>query len=631
MRNEITPSEIKKIIASENITQLKINLKLENDQDIFKLLLEYLEKILKKFNVSYKSVTYKILGFLEELAIKEDNNLMDKCSIITEEREKVIQLIKLVSKKDRQTSKKIIFLKDLANRLENLELNIIYNLKSPLILANYNIVKYIIFKLKDINYSKDLINKNTYLINAFNINSENIFNLIIEEYLKAIEKHAKEDESFNLFYYDEVLEQLLNNDKIKKDSEIIEKCIKKAINFDKQKNLTGKQQKKYICWFKHLIKKLDNPKYEDDFEAINNMYTVNFFYKKSILEEGHTLGRKNQKTEANSLEKDYIITIDDSTTCDRDDALSIEKINNELYNLKIFIADPNTFCGKKSLLMKEARKRTETLYLEDQMIGMFPEEIVKAYLSLDENKNRLVREYSYKINTSGIIEDFKIKKKIIQVDRNYTYEEANVLITKCYDEKTEKTIENLLELRNLLTKRHINDTVLAEDITTSERLIETYMIFNNNKIAEFFSSKGIPFVYRHHNLKRVMDDCGINLNSLPHNNRKRYAEIIKNMEKINLSAIYSCQKKNHEGLDLSHYCHSTSPIRRYADILVNECEDKFYFSRMSDKEIDKFEKYLTKEVEHLNDKAKGTAKYYEKYQKAKIRSLKTKEKSLQKK
>lgn len=629
MKNEITPSEVKRIIISKDIKELKRNLKIEKDQDIFKVLLNYIDKVLKKFNMKYRNVTYKIVGFLEELSLQEETNLIDKCNILTFQKEKIIELIKEVDKKNRTNDKKVIFLRDIANRLENLEVNITYNLKSPEIMANYNIIKHIIFQIKDMNLSKNLIEKNAYLINAYNLKSKNIFTLVVDEYINAIENHAKNDESFDLFYYDEILDKLLNTNKIKKDSTIIENCILKIANYDKSKDKNGKEQRRAIYWYKHLIKKLDVSNYEDDFDFINNMYNVSFYYKNEILKEGHQQGYKHRNIltkPSGSIPNDHIITIDDETTYDKDDALSIAKLDNDLYLLKVFIADPNSFCGRNSLLLNEARKRVETLYLDDKIIGMIPREIVEAYLSLDEEKYRLAREYAFKITGTGIIEDFKIKKRIIKVNKNYTYDQINNLMKKCNDETTEKTIENLINLRNILTKKYVSEDLISPDITSGEKLIETYMIFCNSKLAEYFANKGIPFVYRNHILTKTIDSDGINLDNLPDNSRKRYQNIIKKIEKTNLSATYSTEKKGHAGLDLSHYCHSTSPIRRYADILVNECVDNFYFSRLSDKDAYDFEEYLKKEVKHLNDKSIGVIKYYETYQKARIRSINNKNK-----
>lgn len=625
MKKTIGPSEIKKIISSKNIEELTKNLKIEKDQDLFSLLLEDLDKILNSFETSNKSVTYKILGFLEEISYSQEANLMRKSNILSELKEKVVEEIKKVDKKTRKDNKRIIFFKDIVNRLENLELNITYNLKSPLILANYNIVKYVIFELKDINCSKELINKNPHLINAFDINSDNIIKLITQEYLKAIDEHAKNDKSYNLFYYDEILDEILKNSKIKKEQQSIENIIQKITYLDKNKNKNGREIQKANYWYKHLINKLDNENHIDDINSLNSMYDINYFYKKEVVEETEEKGETSKKLLRRIPKRylnDYVITIDDENAYERDDAISITKLEPDLYQLKIIIADPSSVYDKESYVLKEARKRGETLYL-DEAIGMFHENAIKSYLSLDENARRLVREYTFKITSAGIIEDFKITKRPIIINKNYTYEEINQYIQKAPDIKTEELLENLIELKGIINKKYINEEIVQKKIinmTKAEDLIETYMIFANNKLAEFASSRGIPFVYRHHKLNIDMKTNPINMKTIPENNQKEYRKIIKEIQKTNLSAKYSTNKKSHDGLNLEHYCHSTSPLRRYADILVNECIDNFYFKRLSDKELIIFEDYLKEEVEHLNDRVIGREKYLWELEKTKTRT-----------
>ena len=72
---------------------------------------------------------------------------------------------------------------------------------------------------------------------------------------------------------------------------------------------------------------------------------------------------------------------------------------------------------------------------------------------------------------------------------------------------------------------------------------------------------------------------------------------------------------HHDALKTDHYCYSTSPNRRYADILVNECQDKLYFDKLTDKQYYAFEEYLNKEIDYLNQKNLQLAEYYKRYAK----------------
>lgn len=148
------------------------------------------------------------------------------------------------------------------------------------------------------------------------------------------------------------------------------------------------------------------------------------------------------------------------------------------------------------------------------------------------------------------------------------------------------------------------------------------MTFLGNKLAEYCATRGIPLPYRHYVQHANLNNCGINIEELSNSDKKEYTKIIKDIEKINLSAVYSINNKSHEGLQYAYYCQPTSPLRRSADILVNECIDKFYFDRINDKEASAFEEYLQNEIDYLNDKRHKAVKYIEKYNKAKTRSIK---------
>ena len=101
--------------------------------------------------------------------------------------------------------------------------------------------------------------------------------------------------------------------------------------------------------------------------------------------------------------KDYlrsnekIITIDPKNTYLKDDAISISKANG-IYKLKIFVADPNTFCLEEGYLLDEARRRAETIYLEHESVGIFTREIIAYYMSLEQSCNRHARVYEFDIS-----------------------------------------------------------------------------------------------------------------------------------------------------------------------------------------------------------------------------------------
>ena len=610
---DITPSIIKRINDSNSIENLRENLKIENDQDIFNTLLEYLDLIVEKYDNVYKETSYKIIKFLEQLATEEINNVMNKCSKIVDEKYKIIDILK--NDDNNLCDKEIVTLKELANKLENLQVNISFKINHLSIIENYNVVKYLLFKEKNINLSIFLIDNNSYLIEAFNKNNENILVMITESYLNAIETYVKDENCYDITYFDALLEKILKNDKITKDKKVMETCIHMAMNYDRSKYTNGKELNKAIPWYKHLERKLDNTSYEADKENLNTLYGVSPYFKSDIREEGHTLGSEDNIFGGFNKNGDYIITIDNENAFDMDDAISIKK-ENGIYKLKIYIADPNSFCLEDGLLMNEARRRVETIYSDKESVGIFPHDIVSYYMSLSQNANRYARVYEYDISENGIIIDFKIKKQVINVSHNYSYEEFDNALLKSNEAVEYMTIQNLLDLNSIIKSKYLKDNNTEE--VTSKSILEAFILFNNTKVAEFFSSRGIPFIYKYHaetdtRLMNVLETLGQD---------KKYRKIIKEAMKDGTEKAYSTNRKSHEGLNFKYYCHSTSPLHSYADILLNKCEDTFYFNNPSDKEAHLFETYLNDEVDYINDKILMLDRYRKKYEKAKVRARK---------
>lgn len=609
---ELSPSTIKRINESKTIEDLREKLKIENDQDIFKLLLTFLDLLVEKYDNQYKETSYKIIDFLEVLAGTEINNLINKCVMITDEKQKITNILE--NDCDNLKDKEKTTLKELARKLEALRTNISFNINSLSIIENYNIVKQILFKEKNRDLSLCLIKNNSYFIDVFNKSNDNILLLITKVYLNAIEQYAKDINYYDLSYYDEILDEILTNDKIKKDKKVIEKCIETVINYDKRKNKTGSEYNKAVPWYKNLEKKLDNFNYEEDIEKLNELYKISKYFKKSLIDEGNKSGKKEIQSNRYKKNKDHILTIDNNFGFEKEDAISIEKKDN-IYKLKIFISDPNSFFDKYGLLMEEARKRVEVVYFNHKPVGIFPKEIIRNYLSLEKNCNRLVRVYEFDIGESGILIDFKISKQIINVDKCYSYDEFNQSLVTPKSKKEEKIMENIVDLYNIINKKYIINN--CNDNISAEQILEVFMLFTNNKVAELFSHKGVPFVYKCNSNNN--QDIELLLKNIDeeYNN---YKGMIKTAIKSAIDTKYSVERQNHDGLGFSAYCHCTSPMHNYADILVNECEDLFYFNNASDEEAEVFEEYLKEEVDYINGKISFLNRYKEKSTRARVRS-----------
>lgn len=578
---------------------------LEEYDDVFDYLLERLNRIIVNFSERNVDAVYRILELLEKEVLKDnDLNYLKEAEKILEIRKSIVDTIKQTKKNTRKSNEKYYYLKEIANKLENLEINIAYNIKSSEVLANYNIIKYIIFDLENIKYTENLIKNNPYLINAFNLNSENILSLVVDKYLESVNDSKRSYKK--ICYYDKTISLLLNSKFIKKDESVIEENISKITNAYKNKLVLGKSNEFISSWYKNLINEIRNEGYVQDENELNKMYNI-IIPKEEKLSDAVYL--------ENESNNDFIITVDESVYVNKDDAFSVKKLDNGIYNLKVYIADPNRLFSHYSLSMKNARNNVETIYLEDKKIDMFHPNTINNYLSLDENKVRNVKIYDFILDKNGSLINFDIQKSSVVVSKNYSYDGFNGLFDICDTEDEEKLIEDLIVVRNILSNKGLEDVAEKElgiEITTAEKLVASFMIYTNNKVAEYFAMKGYPFIYRHYDEERPFIDRSI-LEVVPFEEKDKYAHFLEEIGKTSNNASYSLEGKNHDGLGLGYYTHITSPNRRYADIIANSCIDNFCFSDLTDQQIKDFEKYLKDEVDYLNDRLEGIKNYYDDY------------------
>lgn len=563
---------------------------------------------------SYDTITISKIHKLIELLknINEENKQRQNEIVkhIVENKHILINKLKEL-KKINPKDNKIELYQKIINQLEEIELSLICEVKNTKETINSNIINKIIFENKNPVYTKYLIERYHYLINYYNKeNNDNLFDKVIKEFIKSILKYVEEGDKTYLYYYNDTLEQLMQNKNIEKkfNKEKDLKYIKELFN---KNEIKEKKQNRKLLWLNHLYNLIIDSSYKPSIEMLNNLYEIRYYFKPSVLAESNllTIIKKPEEDNKKTIE-DHIITIDSEEVLGRDDALSIKKLNSDLYRLSIHITDPNSYCDINSLIIKEARKRNQTIYLEDQTIHMLPENIIKN-LSLDKDKYRYARTYNYEIDKYGELVNFEIKKTIIKATENLTYEEANQIIyTGEGNKETTETIKNLLDLKNIIISNNkdlFNPTSLKP---LSETLINFYMVYNGLNIGEYFHKKNLPMIYRAQNIYKNLD--GIDLELADRDERIKYTKIIKSIENVNLTAFYSSEYNIHEGMGYIIYTRSSSPLRRYADILANDCEDNFYFKNIESKEAYEYIENLKNEIKYLNSREQEINKYCQK-------------------
>lgn len=324
-------------------------------------------------------------------------------------------------------------------------------------------------------------------------------------------------------------------------------------------------------------------------------------------------------TEEKNKRQDFtdlpIITIDGDDSKDFDDAIYVKKESNGNYLLGVYIADVSHYVLFNTPLDNEAYHRGTSVYLADRVIPMLPRELSNGICSLNEGEERLVLACIMHINQKGQVIDSEIVEGVIKSRHRMTYNKVNLILNGNLELKnTYSDIYDMLllanELHNIVRNKREAEGSLDFDIPEysfilnsdgspkqivertrydAEKLIEDFMILANEEIAKYMTRLDLPFLYRVHDkpnedkLNNFLSFIG-NTDKKNKNimNPKQIQKILKSLDDMPQGQIlnqlllrsmakakYSNENIGHYGLALKNYCHFTSPIRRYPDLIVH--------------------------------------------------------------
>lgn len=311
-------------------------------------------------------------------------------------------------------------------------------------------------------------------------------------------------------------------------------------------------------------------------------------------------------------------TIDPKDAKDFDDALSIRKLKDGLWEVGVHIADVTHYVKEGSIIDKEAEKRATSVYLVDRTIPMLPERLCNFICSLRPDEEKLAFSVIFNMNEKGEVKDSRIVHTIIKSDRRFTYEEAQKVIETGEGDYKEEILE-LNKLAQILRKQRlaagaidfdrvevkfeIDETgkplsVYFKESKEANKLIEEFMLLANRTVAEKIgkvpkNKKAKVFPYRIHdlpdpdkleNLNWFINRFGYKIRTSGSKTEisksiNRLLDDIKNKKEQNLvetvslramqKARYSTHNIGHYGLAFDYYTHFTSPIRRFPDMMVH--------------------------------------------------------------
>ena len=319
-------------------------------------------------------------------------------------------------------------------------------------------------------------------------------------------------------------------------------------------------------------------------------------------------------------------TIDPIDAKDFDDAISIRNLDNGCYEIGVHIADVSHFVTPNSILDKSAYERATSVYLPDRVNPMLPEKISNELCSLRPNEDKYTFSCIFQITNKAEIKHKWIGRTIIHSDHRFSYEDVQEII-ETKDGLHHRAILLLNDLAQQFRKERFNKGainfssqevrfkldekgkplgIVIKESKEAHKLIEEFMLLANRTVAEYISKikvnkEPIPFPYRIHNtpdeeklkpfaafakkfgyMFDLKDEDAI---------AKSFNQLLKDvagkpeqhvLEQLGIrtmaKAVYTSENIGHYGLGFEHYCHFTSPIRRYPDVMAHrilqECLEK---------------------------------------------------------
>lgn len=323
-----------------------------------------------------------------------------------------------------------------------------------------------------------------------------------------------------------------------------------------------------------------------------------------------------------------IITIDPATSKDLDDAVFVDKLPNNNYFLSVSIADVSSYVKFNSQLDNSAFERGTSVYLVDRVIPMLPTKISDNLCSLNENEDKFALTCDMEIDHDGNIVDIEVFPSIMKNYHRFSYDEVNGLFTTNFsncnlDSQIVQSLKYGYELHSILRTRKHQDGYIEFDIKEplikldakgvpisidvkksglAQKMIEDFMVAANEAVTIFAKDHKLNFIYRTHDkpeAKKINNflieakKIGVLVNiDYASFSSKDFLKLIEKNKNLPISPIisklllramqkakYDTSNIGHFGLALNNYTHFTSPIRRYADLIVHRLFWFFIFDK----------------------------------------------------
>jgi exoribonuclease-2 len=317
--------------------------------------------------------------------------------------------------------------------------------------------------------------------------------------------------------------------------------------------------------------------WREDENLLLHEHGISAQFPEDAMEQTRELANLSVEASANGREDltDLdVFTVDSATTRDYDDALSVRELGGGLFEIGIHIADAAELVAQSTPLDREAETRASSIYLPDERVSMLPPVLSEGILALQAGRRRLALSFLIRMDSEAAILESRICPSIVTVRRQLTYERVNESIDK------ESGLKAIFELAVKLRQKrvasgavilpipeiqvYVNDAGMIQITrydkeTPSQVMVSEWMIQANAMAAGYLAQNNIPSLYRSQAECRPETECVQSEHQLFRVYRQR---------RLFSRAELSTEVKPHCSLAIEQYTTVTSPIRRYADLIV---------------------------------------------------------------
>ena len=350
-----------------------------------------------------------------------------------------------------------------------------------------------------------------------------------------------------------------------------------------------------------------------DVLSIIRKYHLPTEFSSDVLEQAERIPESvdaQQIAGREDLRNQFIVTIDPDDARDFDDAIHVEKLPNGGWQLGVHIADVATYVEPGSALDREARRRGNSVYLPDRVIPMLPERLSNGVCSLKPEVDRLTHSVFIQFDKRGVAKSARFARSMIRSAHRLTYKEAYAILNSPPQDRLGERLHLAWQLGALLRRKRFEHGALDLDFPEvkvwvdtqgepirlervendeSHQLIEEFMLAANEAVARELKKRAIPTIYRVHEnpdpdklaeYREFALSFGYKVGDLTHRAelQRLLVEVRGKPEEQALKvgllkslkrARYDPRPLGHYGLAKTNYLHFTSPIRRYADLVVH--------------------------------------------------------------